>query len=299
MLNAAPPITAIAFAPDYRQVLIGSQSGIEIRSWPDLAIAGIVETELAHVHDLQFSPNGKTLLAAGGAPAEFGAVEVTSWPSKDRVGRVAVHEDLIYRVAWAPNGLQWASAAADSTCSVVDGLSGEPIARYTGHSRPVLDIKYLQDGKTLISVGIDQTIRLWDSTDGSHVRTLDNHVGTVNAISSRPPDSSEGTSVVETVATISEDCTVRFWQPTIGRLMRFSRLPSAPRSLSWSKSGDQLFVGCNDGMVRVLDFNSMAVIKTLDSDVGRLNELIIDFERNKMLVGGTQGFRRLEPIFFQ
>ena len=37
-LHAAPPITAIAVAPDGNSVVTGSQVGIEIRSLPDLRV---------------------------------------------------------------------------------------------------------------------------------------------------------------------------------------------------------------------------------------------------------------------
>lgn len=68
--RATPPITAAAIAPDGDAVLLGSQSGIELRSWPELAAMGRLPTELTHVHDLRFSPDGRQLLAVGGTPAE-------------------------------------------------------------------------------------------------------------------------------------------------------------------------------------------------------------------------------------
>lgn len=133
---AAPPITAAAFSTDGKQVVLGSQGGIEIRSWPELKTASRLKTELSHVHDLAFSPDGKTLLAAGGSPAKSGAVEVLSWPDGKLIRRVAEHRDVVYRVAWSPDGSCWATAGADSSCRVYASETGKLIAKFDGHSAP-------------------------------------------------------------------------------------------------------------------------------------------------------------------
>ena len=48
---AEPTITAIAFSPDGKSVVIGSQSGLQVRSWPDLKQRRPIETGLVHLHD--------------------------------------------------------------------------------------------------------------------------------------------------------------------------------------------------------------------------------------------------------
>jgi WD40 repeat protein len=284
------PITAIVFSPNRDAVLLGSQKGLELRSWPSMLLVGTIDTELTHVHDLKFSPDGRMLLAAGGSPAEEGAVEVMDWANRKRVRSVVLHDDVVYRVDWSPDGMRWVTASGDGICSVVDTASGEAITRYKGHSRAVLGVAFSQDNKTVASAGVDQTLRLWNSSDGMHIRTLDNHVGTVNSIAIAPIAPTADSNFPVTLASISEDRTVRLWQPTIGRLMRFGKLPSVPRTVTWSPAGDRLYVGCNDGRVGIIDSRTMEVIETIDANVGRIHELALDFEKGLMLVAGERGF---------
>jgi WD40 repeat protein len=290
-VDGAPPITAAAFTPDGKQIVAGSQLGVEIRSVPELAVVKSFATDLANVHDLAFSPDSKTLLVVGGSPAEVGLIEVLDWPSGRHSRQVKCHDDVVYRVAWSADGTRWSTASADGECQVFDALSRERLIRYTEHSRAVLAIAFLIDGKSIVSAGVDQTVRLWDATTGLHIRTLDNHVAAVNGIAVRPRLPNDELPIV---ATIGEDRTVRLWQPTIGRLMRFARIPSIPRAVAWSANGSHLLVGCHDGRVRVLDFDSMDVVKTHDGNIGRIYELQIEPTAAHLLIAGERGVQLLE-----
>ena len=280
-------MTALAFASDRKQVVVGSQLGIEIRSLPDLTVTGKLSTELEHVHDLKFSPDGLSLLAAGGSPGESGRVEVWSWPKSELIREVGGLDDVVYRVAWSPHGTQWVTCSGDGRCLLFSAATGERVAQYEGHSRGVLAGVYLDD-HIVATAGIDQTIRLWKCADGSHQRTLDNHVGTVNDIAVRPTQTNQA---VDVIATISEDRTVRVWQPRIGRLMRFARLESVPRSLAWSSDGTTMYVGCNDGRVRIIDAESMEIEAEVDGLVGRIHELAVDSAGGYIVTAGETGCR--------
>ena len=287
---AAPPITAAAFAPDGKSVVLGSQDGIEVRSWPDLKPASRVKTELSHVHDLAFSPDGKTLLAAGGSPAKSGAVEVLKWPDGALVRRVADHKDLVYRVAFSPDGSHWATASADSSCRVYATDNGKLVARFDGHSRPVLALGFLPDGKSVVSVGVDQTLQLWEAATGKHIRTLDNHTAAVNDVAVCPASPANA----PLVATVGEDRTVRLWQPLTGRLVRFARLESVPRVVVGSAKGDRLLVGCNDGKLRVLDVDSLDVVSEKQGLEGRVHALALIPKSDREVLLGGAGVAKLD-----
>jgi hypothetical protein len=81
-VQAQAPITALAFAPGGEQLVVASQAGAEVRSWPKLEVIQRLATKLHHINDAVFSPDGKQLLLAGGSPSDFGDVELHAWPLK-------------------------------------------------------------------------------------------------------------------------------------------------------------------------------------------------------------------------
>jgi WD40 repeat protein len=283
---APPPVTALALAPDGKSLVVGSQAGLEVRTWPDNHIKTHLDTKLRHIHDLSFSPHGDVLAAAGGRPAERGEVEFYRWPEGTLIRRDRLHKDVVQALAWRPDGQHWATASADRTCQVHEAGSGKLLQVFTGHSRPVLAICYTPDGKNLLSAGIDNTIRLWEASTGRGIRSLDNHVAPVHALALRPQ---EDPATLPMLASASADRTVRLWQPTIGRMVRFIRLPRRPLSLAWTPDGKHLVAGCVDGHVRLIDPDTVRVLEDRPVLSGWLYSLVIHPGTGSILVGGPQG----------
>jgi WD40 repeat protein len=70
--------------------------------------------------------------------------------------------------------------------------------------------------------------------------------------------------------------------------MRFTRLESVPRVVVWSTKGDRLLVGCNDGKLRVLDFDTLDVVGEKPGLNGRVHVLARDSRREcEVLLGGA------------
>lgn len=285
------PVTAAAFSPRGDEVLFGSQFGLQVCSWPELKSLRRLDTDLPNIHDLRFSPDGRSLLVAGGSPAQEGVVEVWTWLEEARTHRVADHDDLAYRVAWSEDGEFWASAGADGRCIVHDARGHQKTSSFVGHSRAVIDIAFLFGTDLAVSAGVDHTLRCWKVGSGVEVRTLDNHLSEVNAVVQQLRSRGDAPPVV---ATVGEDKTVRFWQPTIGRLLRFARLPTVPRTAVWSAAADRLFVGCNDGSVHAIEPQSAMVMNRWQTEIGRVFELlIVPGDPTSLLVCGSAGFIEL------
>lgn len=293
LLAAQPPIVAVAFAPDAAQLLAASQAGVEIRSWPDLQTAGRIETKLEQVHDVSFAPGGKRLAIAGGSPGERGAVEVWSWPEAKLQRTLPAGDDLVYQVAWNADRSLLALAGADKIVRL-QPAGGATARVYPVHSAAVLAAAWLPADELVLSAGVDQSIRLLSPGSGEVIRTFDNHTAAVRDLAIRP-GKHEGPPLV---ASASADRTVRFWQPTIGRLVRFARLPAAPTAICWTPDGSHVLAACEDGKLRAVDPATVSVTEIVGLR-GWAYTVAVSPDGNFAILGGEGGELRnvsLDPI---
>jgi WD40 repeat protein len=289
--GAAPPITALAFTPDGKTVVVGSQAGLELRTWPELQQARTLPTKLDHVHDLAFAPDGKTLAAVGGTPAKRGMVELYRWPEGTLLHRMSPHRDLIYAVSWRADSAVFATASADRTVSIHESATAKTLRDLEGHSRGVLAVVFLPGEEGLATAGIDESLRLWDASNGQLLRTFPNHTGPVHDLKVRPGGDREGPPLL---ASVSDDRTVRLWQPTLGRMMRFVRLKSAPLAVAWTADGRTLLTPCKDGRLRVIDPDTVEVVEDLPALDGIAYSIAVAPD-GSILIGGQNGqLRRLQ-----
>jgi WD40 repeat protein len=77
------------------------------------------------------------------------------------------------------------------------------------------------------------------------------------------------------VASLSDDRTVRLWQPTLGRLVRFARFKTRPSAAQWTADGRRLVVAFVDGRVRVLDPDTMKVVAEMPGSAERIHSLAL------------------------
>ncbi|MCL1463018.1 WD40 repeat domain-containing protein, partial [Argonema galeatum] len=71
------------------------------------------------------------------------------------------HSNLVWSVAFSPDGQTLASGSDDKTIKLWDIRSGQLKTTLTGHSDDVNSVAFSPDGQTLASGSDDKTIKLW------------------------------------------------------------------------------------------------------------------------------------------
>ncbi len=279
--SIAPPITSLTFSPDGKQVVAGSQAGVTVRDLETGNIVRSVDVTMDNVHDVAISPDKKTLIIAGGNPGETGAVELRTWPTLERQQKLLLHDDVIYSVDFSADGSHWVVASGAEVCSVFRMGTDKPLCRFTQHSRGVLSSVFLPNGKTIVSCSRDETLRVWNALTGESIRTLHNHSRDVLGLAVRKSDSG-----LPMIASASNDLTVRFWQPTIGRMVRFARLSSAPLCIAWCDQ-DKLIAGCSDGSARLINSQSVQVEHIFPIASGWIHSIAVDPTDDQRIAFGT------------
>jgi WD40 repeat protein len=282
---SALPITAIAFAPGGKEFVAASQSGLTVYAWPSLEKQREFIAKFSHINDLAFSADGKALAIAGGQPGEAGGFQLFDWPSGSARNRVHLLPDVAYQLTWLARGPQLVLAGANGALLRVT-TDGDVIRRYAGHSRDVTCVVVTGDGEHLCSGSSDQSLRVWNLETGELLRTLNNHTNEVLDLTLRP-----GKEGVPFVASAGGDKMVRFWQPTIGRMVRFVRLTSTPLGIDWTCDGRFVLAACDDGGLQVIDAAAAKVVQKAPGRGGWANAVAATSNQGA-LVGGEDGMIR-------
>ena len=291
-----PPITAVAFSPNGKSVVAVGQAGIKVFSWPELKIKKTIEADSSNLHCVEFSPSGKAFAVGGGDPSEAGAVHVFSWPAADLLSSKTEHEDSVMSIAWRDDD-RLVSASLDRDIKAYrampardDSDSPNSISLLRGHSRGVCGLSLIREQNMLVSVGSDQSVRVWELSSSALVRSLSQHTKPINAVALRPANDG-----LPMVASAADDRTIRFWQPTIGRMVRYVRLQEKPLDIAWSTDGNWILAACVDGVVRVVDPTSVTVVHKVNALNGWAYAIAAHPNDGSFAVGGSDGqLRRLK-----
>ena len=289
---AKPPITAVAFTPDGTSIVAVSQSGLHIHVWPKLDWQRTIKVSAPNLHCVAFSPGGNHVAVGGGSPSEKGGVEVFSWPEGKPVAKTDGHDDSVRSVVWQDDA-RFLSASIDREIKLWElRQNANCVLTLKGHSRSVDALCLVKNGKTLVSSGVDQSVRVWDMESGKLVHSLNQHIKPVHALAVRPVESG-----LPMVASAAGDRTIRFWQPTIGRMVRYVRLASEPLNIAWTIDGARILAVCLDGHVRVIDPIEVTVTHDLPAIDGWAYAIAIHPKDRSVAVGGISGqIRRIELL---
>ncbi len=120
-----------------------------------------MKTEKATVSAAAFSADGKI-------PATATSKNIKLWEvaTGKELATLNGHTDLVWSLAFSPDGKTLASGSWDNTIKLWDVASGKERSTLKGHTDEVWCVAYSPDGKLLVTGSKDKTIRLWDLATG-------------------------------------------------------------------------------------------------------------------------------------
>ena len=137
------------------------------------------------------------------------------------------HDELVYSVAFSPDGRYVVSGSNDFTARVWEAATGKEVARMT-HDFDVSSVAFSPDGRYVVSGSFDTTARVWEAATGNEVARMlhDEWVATVAF-------SPDGHYVVSG----GGDGTARVWEATTGKEITRMIFEGDVLSVSFSLDG--------------------------------------------------------------
>jgi WD40 repeat protein len=253
------PVAAVRFSLDNRWVALAGGETVRIVSPERNEIAFELPSKLVQVMDAAWSPDSKTLAVGGGNAGRNGGIELWNPGERRLVQADNPFRDLVYAVAFAPDGKRLAAAGAEGIIRTVDLPGGQTPGTLTGHSGPVLCVAWSPDGNWIASGSADRSIRIWEASTGKMVRSLNNHNGAVQAVIFAPDG--------QTLFSASSDGTIRVWLHDIGRMKRIFRGFGQPvLGLAHVPARQLLLAGVADGSARLLNAETGELVKSFAAE---------------------------------
>lgn len=291
-LLAQIPITDVAISPDCQYYVFASQNGLSVVAANESSSNGSVltptkpvkarEMPTSNLHALSFSPDGKRLLVCGGRPSESSFIGVYSWPRLRPLATSTKPGDSFLTAIWVDD-FQIATGGLDANVRLLDAKSLSVTHTLSGHSNGITSLTAVTTDRLLISAGLDNSLRVWSLDDYSLVRSLNQHIHPVMDLAKYTPE--QGLPIV---ASASEDRTVRFWQPTIGRMVRFIKLPAKPQTISWV--GENLLAAaCDNGHLYIIDTINVETVGSRHLKTGWCYDTERGPAKYQLVIAGASG----------
>lgn len=245
-------VVSVIFSPD-NTIITTSWDGT-VKIWnPNGDNIKTLASHNAGVFDISFSPDGETFATA----SRDGTVKLWSQDGEN-IKTMLAHDDWVFSVSFSPDGETIATGSRNGMVKLWN-RNGEMLAILPGHDAPVFGVSFSPDGKTLASASWDTTVKLWSldfsrmrgksdkKIDGEELQTLPGHNDSVWSLDFSPDG--------KTLATTSEDGTVKLWSLRGDRAKAFMAHESAIRGVSFSPDGETIATGGMDMTVKLWNKN--------------------------------------------
>ncbi|MHC5716896.1 MAG: WD40 repeat domain-containing protein [Nostoc sp.] len=206
------------FSPNGETLVTGAEDQT-VRVW-DVNTGSclrVLEIPINWVLSIALSPDGQTL-ATG---SDRTTVKFWDLASGECINILPDYNSHVWAVAFSPDGKTLVTGSEDKTVKIWDVLTGKCLQTLSEDSdSPTGDsnasriwlVAVNPDGQSLLSVGENQTMKLWDVHTGQCLRTVDGYINWILSVAFSPDG--------QMLASSSQDQRVRLWDVKTGQYLR-------------------------------------------------------------------------------
>jgi RNA polymerase sigma factor (sigma-70 family) len=182
-------VKSVSLSADRKRLAAAPESSGPYRIW-EVATGKLVRAIGGPLWGtIVLSPNGKRLASIGANLRRSGLDSLVHLWDVDTGREVHLytrHTDIVWTIAFSPDGDQLYSGSADHTIRVWDIASGREVGRFEGHKHAICHLAVSPDGKRLASVAMHydkyspdkrswrtfNRVRIWDTSTRKEVRQI-------------------------------------------------------------------------------------------------------------------------------
>lgn len=291
-----PVITAMAYSPDGSILAVNGYHEILLHKPDGSGLIARLIGESPRIESLAFSKDGKKLAACGGAPAEFGQVQIWDPISHKAIKTFDISTDELYGVSFAPDERSVAFGGADKVVHRIDLTTGKEMLDFRAHADWVLGTEFTHDGKQLVSAGRDKAMKLIDLETGRFVDDINNPVEACISLAIHPKEEQilyGGDLGSARLYRISDNQGRTAGRNDTNLLQTFPGQRGPVTAVTFSPDGANVALG-SVGEVRIYAVNNPAKpLQVLSGARGPIYAIAYRPDGSTLAVGGSDGYVRL------
>jgi WD40 repeat protein len=252
------PIETPAFSPTF----------IPTPAPPNLVLLAELTGSSGPIYNLDWSPDGKTLLSAGYAQVNLWDVD-----TRTLISTLSGHTNIVWNVAWSPDGKTVASDSVDKSVRLWDFATRQSKFVLIDASMDTLEFLYSlawsPDGTLLASGSSRGTITAWDAQTGQPVWYANRSQDITDRVEIISMDWSPNGTVLAAGYLNGE---IILWEAETGirinTILDYTTHRSDVNGLAWAPDGSTFATAHQDGHVRLWDAVSYELLMDLTASSG-------------------------------
>lgn len=268
----AAATAALAASPWAPLVAISGQRQVLLYNTETLELAGVLPFSDGAIESLEFSRNGRLVVAGTGIGGKSGKVVAWDVPSGKKAFEVGDERDTVLAADLSADQSIVALGGPSRRVKLYATADGELIKDIKKHTDWVTAVQFSPDGVLLATGDRAGGLQVWEGRSGNEYFTLPGHTGGITAVSWRADGN--------ILASASEDGTVRLWEMNEGKeVKKWNAHGGGVLSLQFAQDGRLVSCG-RDRHVRVwnqdggqaadqADFSDLTLAACFSHDAGR------------------------------